>query len=350
MLSAQHFVVRGPECDGGLEQAFVRYAPASAPPQHGPARRRLSLLFLHAIASHKEAFLPTIEHVFALQTAAAPRPAFVVVDAWAMDCPNHGRAAVLNDARLCAFPGAVTGAQWARALQVLFASGLVAATALVAIGHSAGACVVIQATTPHPLAALPFESLILIEPTMMTPALLQHARTHAPDQPLFRAAAAASARTDTWPSRSAARAWLAQRAPWRRWDARALDAFVTHALADLPTAAHPDLSTGVTLACARTHEAASYRHHDDSRQGLDRLAQICDVLPVHAVFGARRDMVTSDVEQSITDPAAGRRMRSIVRVPGAGHLVVQEDPRGTARAVWDILCGDYGGRGEKGKM
>ena len=39
--------------------------------------------------------------------------------------------------------------------------------------------------------------------------------------------------------------------------------------------------------------------------------------------------------------AAGRRMTSVVRVPGAGHLVVQESPGGVATAVWDVLRADY---------
>ena len=34
-------------------------------------------------------------------------------------------------------------------------------------------------------------------------------------------------------------------------------------------------------------------------------------------------------------------MKSVARVPGAGHLVVQESPRGVAQAVWDVLRADY---------
>lgn len=44
--------------------------------------------------------------------------------------------------------------------------------------------------------------------------------------PLTRAAEAVRMRKDIWPSRAAAREWLAKRFPYRRWDARVLDLFV----------------------------------------------------------------------------------------------------------------------------
>lgn len=34
-------------------------------------------------------------------------------------------------------------------------------------------------------------------------------------------------------------------------------------------------------------------------------------------------------------------LRSVVRVAGAGHLVVQEDPRAVAQAIWGILHEDH---------
>ena len=38
------------------------------------------------------------EHLFATQ-AASPNAGFVIVEAWAMDCPNHGHSAALNDSK-----------------------------------------------------------------------------------------------------------------------------------------------------------------------------------------------------------------------------------------------------------
>ena len=42
------------------------------------------------------------------------------------------------------------------------------------------------------------------------------------------------------------------------------------------------------------------------------------------------------------DEKAGRRMKSVRTVSEAGHLTVQDNPRGVALAIRDILMGDYG--------
>ena len=44
----------------------------------------------------------------------------------------------------------------------------------------------------------------------------------------------------------------------------------------------------------------------------------------------------------IVDEKAGRRMKSVRTVSEAGHLTVQDNPRGVALAIRDILMGDYG--------
>ncbi|KAI0766213.1 alpha/beta-hydrolase [Trametes elegans] len=335
-IEKEELTLPGPEPDGGLSLAFIRLrpcTPAAIPPQ----ARRLSLVFLHSVASHKEAWIPTIDHLFELQHST-PTDAFSVVEAWAMDAPSHGRAAVLNDSRLHDFPNGITGEQWARATGVLLASGLLAGDSIVGIGHSAGACVLIQSTATHAHGRNPYASLVLVEPTMMTPEILQ--RAFAQDTVLLRAVDIARTRKDTWPSRPAAREWLARRLPWRRWDARVLDLFVENALCDLPTATYPGEKEGVTLACTRVQEVAGYTHHEDGFAALEMLKTLCPAMPVHTVFGGKRDMVPAETQESITSVAEGRKMRSIARVEGAGHLVVQESPRGLALAIWGILHED----------
>ena len=81
--------------------------------------------------------------------------------------------------------------------------------------------------TSYPLYRLPFASLILVEPTMMTRATLK--RYFKDEAAMKRAMAMAAAKKDTWPSRAAAREWFARRSPWKMWDARALDAYVVRA-------------------------------------------------------------------------------------------------------------------------
>lgn len=47
----------------------------------------------------KEAWLPTVEHLFEEQAAAPPNTSFFVEEFWSMDCPDHGESAILNSAR-----------------------------------------------------------------------------------------------------------------------------------------------------------------------------------------------------------------------------------------------------------
>ena len=132
------------------------------------------------------------------------------------------------------------------------------------------------------------------------------------DAALQNAMAFAKVRKDIWPSRQAAREWLARKAPWRAWDARALDLYVVrdhsprswqpacgltvngrqeYALRDLPTPTYPDRREGVTLATTREQEYAGYVYYEDGYSGLIRLRELCGVIPVHAVFGARNDIM-----------------------------------------------------------
>ena len=116
----------------------------------------------------KEAWRATAEELFT-QQAAAPADTFIVEEFWGMDCLNHGRSAVSNDARLGEYADgfskssrpyvrclcelrmllppatrcspSLAAPQWARASHKLFYSGLIAkGTTLVGVGHSAGAC------------------------------------------------------------------------------------------------------------------------------------------------------------------------------------------------------------------
>lgn len=116
----------------------------------------------------------------------------------------------------------------------------------------------------------------------------------------------------------------------------------------------------MTLATPRSQESAGYGHHADAYIGLERLKEICPVMPVHCVFGQINNMVyvsvlrpsaerladravyrPKETQAELVDPKSGRKMRSIVRVAKAGHLVVQEDPRELAMALWGILHEDY---------
>lgn len=54
----------------------------------------------------------------------------------------------------------------------------------------------------------------------------EHKRFVEKDSARKRAMEMALVRKDIWPSRAEAHEWFARRAPWKRWDARALQLYV----------------------------------------------------------------------------------------------------------------------------
>ena len=56
----------------------------------------LTLIFAHANGFHKEHWKPIIHHLFEQQYASEQCP-LRIQDMWALDAPNHGDAAVLNE-------------------------------------------------------------------------------------------------------------------------------------------------------------------------------------------------------------------------------------------------------------
>ena len=61
----------------------------------------ITLIFLHATSFHKETWEPTIERVFRLALSRDSRLHNVKIrEAWAIDCPNHGESALLNEKTL----------------------------------------------------------------------------------------------------------------------------------------------------------------------------------------------------------------------------------------------------------
>jgi hypothetical protein len=55
-----------------------------------------TLVFAHATGFHKELWEPVLEELYAVSSGTNSK----IRDAWAIDCPNHGESAVLNEETL----------------------------------------------------------------------------------------------------------------------------------------------------------------------------------------------------------------------------------------------------------
>ncbi|KAK7012836.1 alpha/beta-hydrolase [Favolaschia claudopus] len=332
MMNVTSHMLSGENSLAGLSLTFKRYKPSFA--TDCSSATRVALVFAHCVGTTKETWVPVIEYLFKFQSSSNSN--LFITEAWSMDSPNHGEAAAVNEKALLFRPQGITGYDWGRGVQILLKSGLVQGLNLVSIGHSAGACIMILSTISYALDDLPYSSMILVEPTMMTKEIMAEAFKR-PNE-ITRVMQAVKTRQDIWESREAARAWFAKRLPWKRWDTRILDTFIRYGLRDLPTAAYPDRANGVTLACTREQETVSYIYHQDGVDANDRLKDICPKIPVHCIFGSEIDLVTDETHRGVHE---GRDMASVTRIKGAGHLVSQETPFELAQAIWHALVHDY---------
>ncbi|KAJ7463440.1 alpha/beta-hydrolase [Mycena galericulata] len=333
-----HILYSSDSSIAGLGLAFKRYRPLATNGLKHSGATRVALVFAHCVGTHKETWVPVIEYLYQFQSSASC--SVIIAEAWSMDSPNHGEAAAINEKALLERPQGITAYDWAKGVQTLLESGLVSSDRVVSIGHSAGACIQVLSTISNSPEVLPYSSMILIEPTMMTKEIFAQGSELSE---VTRVIDAVKKRRDTWESREVARAWFAKRLPWKRWDTRVLDAFIQYGLRDLPTATYPDRGSGVTLSCTREQEAVGYIYHQDGVDGNERLKDLCPRIPVHCIFGAEIDLVTNKTHRGVYE---GRRMASITRIPNAGHLVTQEAPFKVAQHIWKALNHDYANEGK----
>ncbi|GJE83928.1 abhydrolase domain-containing protein mpaH [Phanerochaete sordida] len=295
----------------------------------GGAVQPVTLLLLHSTSFHKEIYEPVLEALFAL-TAGGGRD---IREAWAVDCPNHGEAAVWNADVLQTkpFDEYFSCAHYAEAvchfLEARRDNGepyVTRSDRLVAVGHSLGGCTAIILSESIPLA-----SLILFDPFLYPgpPNDLVKLRNRLVRQ--------AHVRRDVWHTQDEAKESL-RRTAAKGWDERVLDLYVRYGLR-----AHPHANrslapyNGMTLACTREQEATMYRDADGGIKPLEQLTAICQKIPVHVAFGADADVIPRDVQERIID---SRRFASVQWIQNAGHLVPQHVPESVAQFIYDALC------------
>ncbi|KAF9653902.1 hypothetical protein BDM02DRAFT_3216155 [Thelephora ganbajun] len=268
----------------------------------------LTLIFLHSTSFPKEIWEPTIEGLLQGRDRWKTR----IREAYAIDCPNHGVAAVLNDGLLDNCAG------MANRHEIFLLTGPTHSTPvdfskrnLIGIGHSLGgvSAILMQAMR----SPIKFMSVILVEP------MLDARPGNDYEQLRTRLVRSAYKRKDVWSNREEAAAYFRNTV---RWHPRIHDIFIKYGLRDHPTHAH-EVSPfdGVTLACTRDQEALMYRDKDGATAPVQDLNAICSQVPVHVIFGENPDYLPRTVQDRLTDPKSGRRFASMTRIPNTGHLV-----------------------------
>ncbi|KAF9254421.1 hypothetical protein L218DRAFT_968158 [Marasmius fiardii PR-910] len=337
--------------------------------REGQSSRRpgLTLVFMHAIGSHKEGWEVTIQSL--LQRAREKN--VKIDDVFSIDAPNHGESAVLNEKEFKnLFPDSLSGhaVEYAKAVHTFLTAGKdkgakidFSRRRLVGIGHSAGAAGMFLIKDYSP--AVDFEYFIACEPGVAMKG----------DPNVDKAIQAVTnftwLRPDAWTSKKSARKALNSSPVYSRWDPRVLDIFIQeHGLRTHPTASlKPPFSfNGVTFSAPKEIEIVGLRSgiswfglklmklclsgmkaafQDDGMvvAGFQAYSETTRRKPVHLVWGTLKD-VQSPGRSYLSDRSAGRTPASVRYVQDAGHLVVQQKPEGVACAILDIIQEEMGTR------
>lgn len=189
-----------------------------------------------------------------------------------------------------------------------------------AAGHSFGGVLTSLIVAERPSL---FRSAVLLDPVLFTPSMLLGASVaeltgvmrHTP------LARQARARRDHWHSRDEARANLTGRGTYKGWAPEAMDAFLTHALADA--------EDGVRLKCRPSREAEIFGSMPDRLWSL--LARVRT--PVHVLHAEHTFPFVSESAARWTQL---NDQVSAQQVPG-GHCFMQEHPADAARRVAEHL-------------
>ncbi|KAH9847851.1 alpha/beta-hydrolase [Lenzites betulinus] len=317
---------------GGLRFVGKCYSPERGNPDG------LTALFFHCVGSVKEAWEPTIQYLFAQKEPKTGRP--LLREAWAFDMQSHGEASALNAAQLAPLTTGLPVDEYADGLKAFVATGALDGHRLVGIGHSLGTSAVMLSTIADELPSVNYESIILIEPALITREVY-NANLEEREGALKMMNKAISKRRDTWNSPEEAQSYFEDRFPWTMWDARERELFVRHGLRQVSV---PDPKGGkpvtkVTLACSKDHERCAYSQDEVYYTVVDRIASLDRAVPIHYILGGRADLIPEYIPQSVMGV---RPPASVQKVPDAGHFVLQENPEGLGEAIAQVLVSTAG--------
>ncbi|EIM81900.1 uncharacterized protein STEHIDRAFT_66011 [Stereum hirsutum FP-91666 SS1] len=261
-----------PDSLGGHLCAANRYTDGS---ENSPDT--FTLIFAHCSSAHKEQFEPTIEKLFDLKSSA-----FIIREAWALDCQSHGESSLLNEEKL-RDGSAITLQDYGNLLHFFSQSQHVSGHRLIAVGHSASTsawCLASTRFTGH----LPFVAFVFIEPVMLPPPI-------SPNDPRIRMGInnvkGVLSRKNRWDDMNDLEKWLGNRYPWKIWDRRVLEIYLKHGFKLIND---EDGSQYVTSRITKKNEAKFYEHEEHFIAGAE-VHKTCALVPVHCVFGERPEMV-----------------------------------------------------------
>ena len=265
--------------------------------------------------------------------------------------------------------------EWAPAIAAFVRSPYMKGHRIVPLGHSAGAGAMfvekkylkntkclpdgyfrMLTTKEFPVSELPYVSLILVEPTMVSKELYE---AHIDDRnaTMDFTVGATTVRRDAWPSREEAFKWLSKRFPWQVWDPRVVRLLTvgTPAYSHVIFLDNRRYDRNTVFKTPLHHQAASSSNAIGGKK-QSRILILRDILRLQrrwdtfvmrfpfTLFGVARNisckfpqncpLSPSDpylvrlytgspdyIQDSLSDVSQGRVAASVARVEGAAHMV-----------------------------
>ncbi|RYP71896.1 hypothetical protein DL770_008051 [Monosporascus sp. CRB-9-2] len=215
-----------------------QYVPHDNPdPQPGD----VTIIGAHANGFPKELY----EALWADLHARSKAQGFRIRGIWIADVANQGQSGVLNEHALGNDPCWHDHTRDLLHMTNVFRAEM--PRPLVGVGHSFGGNILTHLSLIHPRL---FTTLVLLDPVITHFTFKRMGAGVGPTQ-------SSTFRRETWPSRQAA-AEAFRRSPfYLSWDSRVLDAWITHAIRDTPTALFPDAGQ-VTLKTTKHQEVFTF--------------------------------------------------------------------------------------------
>ncbi|KAJ7510681.1 hypothetical protein B0H11DRAFT_2215430 [Mycena galericulata] len=207
---------------------------------------------------------------------------FSIREACAVDWQSHGAETLINEAALKNRPG-VSVLEWAAAIASLIESPHLRGHRIVAVGHSAGASVVVLTTRNFLVSSVPFIGMVIVEPVMCSEDFYREYGEER-ESALSTTIMVVNSRRTTWPSRDEAFKYMRKNFIWKGWDPRVLRTYVDYGMHDLPT------NGGIAISTNNEQEIGTYMNVPPHLAAVDGYRRIAPFVSVHFIFGARNHL------------------------------------------------------------
>ncbi|EPQ53215.1 alpha/beta-hydrolase [Gloeophyllum trabeum ATCC 11539] len=316
-----------------LQVVAKRYLdPANPiPPSDNSA---VTLLFAHGIGLTTELWLPIIKTIYKDSVNAGHK----IRSIWAVDCPNHGDAHILNEEVLKdQYPSQFSLREYGAAISTFLSSGLLSSAEvsnLVGVGHSGGGGALAVAAAiacicggVQPL----FKGLICVD----SPWMQDRSAKPAFEELVQVLVSMELSKPREWPDKKAAVEYLSARPPYSNFHPDVMHVLEeTHFRA---VSSSPD-DPRVALKTSNEQEAATWNSTDDAFAAAELLEPTLKATPTHLILATRTDIWPPQVLEMLKRTVESHREQlASVAYIDASHYIPQERPYELAEAILAIL-------------